>query len=111
MTVLVFSNQKGGVGKSTLAVLYAHWLADKQAASVCFVDLDSQCNSSKSLARFAGAGEAATLFAEEPIRPPPAVASGIALMKGSKRLADLELARAGVTKNKMLPLLNQPHAH
>ena len=94
MSVLVFSNQKGGVGKSTLAVLFAHWLADKRGASVCVVDLDSQCNCSKSLARFSAAGEATSLFAAEPVLPSPPVASSIALLKGSKRLADLELARA-----------------
>lgn len=96
MAVLVFGNQKGGVGKSTLAVLFAHWLSDKQGASVCVVDLDAQCNCSKSLARFAGQGEASNLFGVDPVRSSPSAAGGIALMRGSKRLADLELASAEV---------------
>ena len=94
MSVLVISNQKGGVGKSTLTVLFAHWLADKHGASVCVVDLDAQCNCSKSLARFGGAGEASSLFSTEPFLPSAAGPSSITLLKGSKRLADLELARA-----------------
>jgi chromosome partitioning protein len=94
MSVLVFSNQKGGVGKSTLAVLFAHWLADKQGASVCVVDLDSQCNCSKTLARFSAAGEATSLFVAEPVSFPVSAAFSITLLKGSKRLADLELAKA-----------------
>ena len=63
MSVVVISNQKGGVGKSTLTVLLAQWLAAKHAAAVCVVDLDSQCNCSKSLAHFGGVQEAAALFA------------------------------------------------
>lgn len=94
MTSLAFSNQKGGVGKSTLSVLFAHWLADKGGASVCVVDLDSQCNCSRSLARFGGAAEAASLFGVEPVQIPSPAPSGITLFKGSKRLADLELAKA-----------------
>ena len=94
MTSLVFSNQKGGVGKSTMAVLFAHWLADKGGASVCVVDLDSQCNCSRSLARFGGAAEAAALFGAEPMLIHAPAPSSITLLKGSKRLADLELAKA-----------------
>lgn len=96
MTSLVFSNQKGGVGKSTLSVLCAQWLSHKRGARVCVVDLDSQCNSSSSLSRHAGAVDAAMLFADEPISMPEPAASGIALIKGSKRLADVELSRPEV---------------
>ncbi len=32
--VVVFGNQKGGVGKSTLSLLYAMWLADVHRQSV-----------------------------------------------------------------------------
>jgi len=100
MTVVVISNQKGGVGKSTLSVLFAQWLAAKHDAAVCVVDLDSQCNCSRSLARFGGVQEAATLFSTDA----PAVAEtfgkaaagSISLLEGSKRLADVELARADV---------------
>ncbi|MEJ8851879.1 ParA family protein [Variovorax rhizosphaerae] len=100
MSIVVISNQKGGVGKSTLAVLFAQWLAAKNGAAVCVIDLDSQCNCSKSLARFGGGHEAAALFSadapcvtESVDEPAP---GSITLLKGSKRLADVELARAEV---------------
>ncbi|RZL85517.1 MAG: ParA family protein [Variovorax sp.] len=89
-----FGILKGGVGKSTLTVLFAHWLVDKQGASVCVVDLDSQCNCTKSLARFSNRGEASALFATDPIPHCAFPPSGITLLKGSKHLADLELAQA-----------------
>ncbi len=66
--VIVFGNHKGGVGKSTLAVLYAYWLADLQQQSVCVIDLDAQANSSKSLARFATGIESAQLFHPQRVR-------------------------------------------
>ena len=96
MSSLVFSNQKGGVGKSTLSVLFAQWLAYKKGASVCVIDLDTQCNCSKSLARFANATYAVALFVAEPVILPLPAGATITLLSGSKRLADLELARAEV---------------
>jgi len=43
---LAVANRKGGVGKSTVAVMLAHALAAWGRKRVLFVDLDSQCNSS-----------------------------------------------------------------
>jgi chromosome partitioning protein len=103
MSVIVMSNQKGGVGKSTLSVLFAHWLADRQGARVCVVDLDSQCNCSKPLLRFDTGQDAVALFAAEPLRLPEPTSPGITLLRGSKRLADLELARVDV----ILPFFQQ----
>jgi chromosome partitioning protein len=94
MSVLVISNQKGGVGKTTLAVLFAHWVATKKNSSVCVVDLDSQCNCTKSLAKFGIAVEAQALFTTETLSITVGASSSLTLLKGSKRLADLELARA-----------------
>lgn len=96
MSSLAFSNQKGGVGKSTLSVLFTQWLADKKGASVCVIDLDSQCNCSKSLTRFASAFDSTYLFSAEPITFPPSAPGAIMLVKGSKRLADVELTKAEV---------------
>lgn len=93
MTSLAFSNQKGGVGKSTLAVLFAQWLAERRGASVCVVDLDSQRNCSKSLMQFSSGLTAAALFSREAIPVPVAVSSSITLIAGTKKLADVELAR------------------
>lgn len=92
--VVVFGNQKGGVGKSTLSVLYAHWLADIRRQCVCVVDLDTQANSSKTLRRFNSGVTAVELFGGE---PNDRIACGsqqrIALVAGGKGLADIELAR------------------
>lgn len=92
--VVIFGNQKGGVGKSTLAVLYACWLADVQRQSVCVIDLDAQANSSKSLSRSSAIAESVELFGQDlgPIAPP--CERTIALAAGSRKLADVELARA-----------------
>lgn len=39
--VITFANQKGGVGKSTLAMLFANWLSE-QSEKVLVLDLDRQ---------------------------------------------------------------------
>ena len=96
--VVVFGNQKGGVGKSTLAVLYTYWLAEVRRQSVCLIDLDAQANSSKSLRRFATGTGAIALFgeAETSVEMPSGQAIAIATMAGCKQLADVELARPEV---------------
>jgi chromosome partitioning protein len=50
MPIVAIINQKGGAGKSTIAVHLVRWL-QKQKASVLLVDADAQCSSSKWLAR------------------------------------------------------------
>lgn len=40
-------NQKGGVGKSTTAAHFAHWLSRHQNQSVLVIDADSQQSSSQ----------------------------------------------------------------
>lgn len=97
MNVVVLTNQKGGVGKSTLSVLFAHWLAERHRQRVCVIDLDTQSNASKSLRRFNTGLEAAALFDDRSVALPIAeTGSSIALFAGSKRLADLELAKPGL---------------
>ncbi len=96
--VIVFGNQKGGVGKSTLSVLYGLWLADVHQQSVCFIDLDAQGNASKTL-RSSDTGElAASLFgrnrAIDACTPADETQRRVSLFAASKRLADVELARA-----------------
>lgn len=41
-TVIAFANQKGGVGKTTLSVLCACWLAQFARKNVLYVDFDAQ---------------------------------------------------------------------
>lgn len=98
LKTVVFSNQKGGVGKSTLAVLFAHWLMDKQGMRVAFVDLDAQANSTKTLSRTGVERQAMELFSDEPLALPslapwPASERACLLFAGGKALADLELMR------------------
>ncbi|MEJ8815239.1 ParA family protein [Variovorax ureilyticus] len=95
--VVVFGNQKGGVGKSTLAILYALWLADVHRHSVCVIDLDTQGNASKTLHPFRTGVQAVDLFADAvapvvPVRAPGAQRT-IALIAATKKLADIELAK------------------
>ncbi|MDM0108034.1 ParA family protein [Variovorax sp. J22R24] len=93
--VVVFGNQKGGVGKSTLSVLYAWWLADVHRQSVCFIDLDTQANASKTLRRFDSDVASVALFEDRSldwsIRRAPC---SMTLVRASKKLADIELAKA-----------------
>lgn len=95
--VVVFGNQKGGVGKSTLSVLYARWLSDVHRQSVCVIDLDTQGNASKTLCGFDAGALAVDLFAGAATAMAPMRATGaqrpIVLIAASKKLADVELAK------------------
>lgn len=98
--VVVFGNQKGGVGKSTLSVLYALWLADAHRQSVCFVDLDTQGNGSRTLRAFDVGVQASSLFVPgtdaSNIGPNDDRERHVALVTASKHLADVELAKPDV---------------
>lgn len=48
--VIGFLNQKGGCGKSTTSVHFAHWLGTQQQKQVCLVDADGQGSSSRWIA-------------------------------------------------------------
>lgn len=52
MSVISLINQKGGCGKSTTAVHFAHWLSKQQ--SISFIDADSQQSSSGWLSQLEG---------------------------------------------------------
>jgi chromosome partitioning protein len=49
MRRIAFVNEKGGTGKTTLAVHLAAWAADKRGQRVLLVDLDTQGHAGKSL--------------------------------------------------------------
>lgn len=91
--VIVVGNQKGGVGKTTLAVLYAQWFSDIRGQRVCVIDLDTQSNASKTLRHFASAVCAADLFGECVLEGIGGSGAPLTLIAGGKRLADIELAR------------------
>lgn len=108
MTTLVFTNQKGGVGKSTLSVLWALHAADRCGERVCVIDLDAQANTSKTLGAHDSGVAAAALFRPDPLPsllpsaapsalagPPGASGRGDApgalmLLAGTKALLDVE---------------------
>ena len=46
---IVFMNNKGGVGKTTLACNLAYHMASKEGQNVLFLDLDPQCNATQLL--------------------------------------------------------------
>jgi chromosome partitioning protein len=96
VSTIVFTNHKGGTGKSTLSVLYAHWLADRHGLRVCLIDLDSQRNSTKTLQAYAGDIAAVQLFdAENAVTCEP-VSASLTLFAGSRALIDVERARPDV---------------
>ncbi|MGJ0396241.1 MAG: ParA family protein [Methylocystis sp.] len=60
MKTIVINNQRGGVGKTTLAVHLAWYLAEADRR-VLILDLDAQANATDTLARHAGNASAAGL--------------------------------------------------
>lgn len=49
MKTVLFANQKGGVGKSTLVCQFAYYVAEKLNLRVLVIDLDAQANTTKAL--------------------------------------------------------------
>lgn len=62
--ILTVANQKGGVGKTTFLVNYAHYLNEKQSKSVCVIDLDTQANCTLVLSKENKIDTAYNLFKE-----------------------------------------------
>ncbi|MBM3578929.1 MAG: ParA family protein [Alphaproteobacteria bacterium] len=75
MKVIVVNNEKGGVGKSTIAVHLAWYFAEHRKR-VLFLDLDPQSNATTTLSAQIGEPEAAAFFAR-PVAVPPLSAPGI----------------------------------
>jgi len=73
MKTLVINNQKGGVGKTMLAV-HAAWFLAETGKRVLVVDLDPQANASYTLAnaRLAGCSATCSSIRRSPRGPRPA---------------------------------------
>lgn len=101
MKTVVINNEKGGVGKTMIAVHMA-WFFAEADARVLFIDLDVQRNASSVLARADDApddgslpwqarvvGEAASLF-DEGFEPPAPAGPGISIYVGSEALGTID---------------------
>jgi chromosome partitioning protein len=92
MIIISVSNQKGGVGKTTLSLQLGHWLSSKGHKTL-LVDADPQRNLSKSLVETPSFGlyEALTgsEYEIEEARP------NLFLLSGSERLSGLEKSLIG----------------
>lgn len=95
MKTLAVANQKGGVGKTTLVVHLAHYLAEL-GNRVLVIDLDSQRNASTSLPGYQCGVKSDALFASTPVHWPVATDKNITLIEGSNALVDIDAAGAGV---------------
>ena len=82
MKTLVVNNQKGGVGKTMLAV-HAAWFLAEAGANVLFVDLDPQANASSTLSA-ARIGESSQLFSGP--APIAQCRQGLCLLAGDRGL-------------------------
>lgn len=111
---LALSNRKGGVGKSTIAVMLAHAVAAWGNQRVLLMDLDTQCNASMMLAggegwekarragrtiadyffdRFDNAAEdesAYVLNSVGDVSHPPTRLGRVSLLAGSQKLEDIQ---------------------
>lgn len=67
MKTVVITNQKGGVGKTTLSVHLAHYVAES-VPRVLVIDLDSQGHTSYSLSEFDSGAKASDLFSDKPFK-------------------------------------------
>ena len=86
MKKMVVANNKGGVGKTTIATQIAHALAAAGNSVVC-VDLDSQRNMSSSLENMPELGSARTLVEHGKAIPISLEAGQIGLIKGDADVA------------------------
>lgn len=90
MKTIVVANQKGGVGKTAIAVHLAFDFAER-GLRVAMIDLDTQGNASFTLERHAAGVNARALFNDEAIGTLSDV-DGLALVRGDSRVADMQAA-------------------
>ena len=85
MRTLVVNNQKGGVGKTLLAV-HAAWRLAETGARVAMIDLDPQANASFTLAEAASGGPSHALFTSAGPALPENPARGLTLFSADRAL-------------------------
>lgn len=92
MKTIVINNQKGGVGKTTLAVHLAWFMAETNLR-VLVIDVDAQSNASDTLRHYAGSTLAADLF-KPGMRVVPRDDESLTLAPADSSLTDLDRSDA-----------------
>lgn len=95
MKTLVIANQKGGVGKTTLLVHMAHYVAEA-GNRVLVIDLDPQLNTTSSLADFSIGVTALALFESPPIERSRLETARITVLGADPGLLDVDRAKPEV---------------
>jgi chromosome partitioning protein len=92
MNTIVINNQKGGVGKTTLAVHLA-WFMAEAGRRVLMIDVDAQGNATDTLKQHTGSTSAADLF-KPATRFVAGENSGITLAPADSSLTDIDRGNA-----------------
>ena len=104
MKTLTVANQKGGVGKTAIAVHLAFYFAEAKKR-VLFIDLDPQGNASKTLEAHHCGVTASTLFSGKDVAVPSPNADGFAVIAADDGLHNLERADPNVVVKSFLAFL------
>ncbi|MDQ8727504.1 ParA family protein [Bradyrhizobium sp. LHD-71] len=93
MKTIVINNQKGGVGKTTVAVHLAWYLAEADRR-VLVLDMDAQANATDTLKRYAGPASAADMFKPAAEIRPSGI-DNLTLAPAVTSLTDVDRSEAG----------------
>lgn len=98
MKIITVCNQKGGVGKSTVAIHLAYALAQSAEQRVLFLDFDHQGNSSKTLDKYACGLTTYDLFTRAVTLPQP---DQFCLIKAVEEVIEIDRAEASEAVGRM----------